>query len=242
MPVAAVVTAAGSGSRLGQLLPKALVPVGGVPLVVQAVGRLAGSGVVDRIVVTVPVDHQAGFARVLTGAGPALGEVPVTLVVGGPSRQASVAAALAGIPAEVDVVLVHDAARAFAPPDLVRSVVEAVTAGHLVVVPGVPVTDSIVTVAGEGEAEAVHFVDRSRLRAVQTPQGFDRTLLERAHAAAADRADDERTAATDDASLCVALGEPVTLVPGAEDAFKITTPQDLGRAEAMLAAAAGRPA
>lgn len=231
MSVAAVLTAAGSGARLGHGLPKALVPAGGVPLVVHAAARLAGSGLVERIVVTVPADHQAAFARALTEAGPALGDSSVVLVVGGGTRQASVAAALAVLPEDVDVVLVHDAARALAPSELVRAVVLAVQDGNHAVIPGVPVTDSVVTVE-DGHA---HPVDRSTLRAVQTPQGFDRALLDRAHAAAAPRAQDEGTAATDDASLCAALGEVVTVVPGADDAFKITTSRDLAQAEALLA-------
>jgi 2-C-methyl-D-erythritol 4-phosphate cytidylyltransferase len=231
VPVVAILTAAGSGTRLGHLLPKALVPAGGVPLVVHAAARLAGSGVVDRIVVTVPTDHQAAFARTLTEAGATFGDVTVTLVVGGPTRQASVAAALAVLPADADIVLVPDAARPLAPPDFVRSVVAAVRGGHRAVIPGVPMTDSVVTVE-DGVARPV---DRSTLRSVQTPQGFERALLDRAHGAAASRAQDEGAAATDDASLCAALGEAVTVVPGADDAFKITTLRDLGQAEALLA-------
>ena len=103
-------------------------------------------------------------------------------------------------------------------------------AGAAAVVPCLPVTDSLVDVGGP----SVRPVDRSALRAVQTPQGFDRALLDRAHAAAAHRSRDESGAATDDASLCAALGASLTVVPGAVEAFKITTQMDLVTAEGML--------
>ena len=229
MRVAAVLTAAGSGSRLGHELPKALVDLGGATVVVRAARGLLASGVVDLLVVTVPAEHQGAFAAALT-AGELEPDVPVTLVVGGASRQASVAAGLRELPADVDVVLVHDAARCLTPPAMVARVVAAVRAGHRAVVPTVAVTDTLVEVAPDG----VRTVDRTTLRAVQTPQGFDRALLDRAHRAAADRAHDERQAATDDASLCAALGEPVATVDGADEAFKITTARDLAVARTLV--------
>lgn len=232
MRVAAILTAAGSGSRLGHALPKALVPAGERPLVVHAARNLAASGVVDEIVVTVPRTHTAAFASAMTHAD--LHGVPVRLAVGGPTRQASVAAGLAELERAVDVVLVHDAARAFAPPALVRRVVDAVRAGHRAVVPGVPLADTVVRVDPDG---AVHGVDRATLRAVQTPQGFDRALLDLAHARATAEAGDDATAATDDASLCARLGEPVTLVDGSDTAVKITTPRDLALAQVLAAEA-----
>lgn len=228
MRVAAILTAAGSGLRLGHALPKALVPVAGVTLVAHAARGLAASGAVDEIVVTVPAGHRPEFVTALAGAG--LSGVRFSVVVGGTTRQASVAAALAALGPEVDVVLVHDAARALTPSSLVRQVVGAVRDGGRAVVPCLPVTDSLVDVADH----EVRPVDRSTLRVVQTPQGFDRALLDRAHAAAAHRADDETVAATDDASLCAALGEPLTVITGAAAAFKITTALDLAVAEALL--------
>lgn len=230
MSVAAILTAAGSGSRLGHALPKALVPLAGAPLVVHAARGLAMSGLVQHIIVTVPVDHRDAFVEAFAGAGPLREGLAVTFVVGGPSRQASVAAGLAALPVEADVVLVHDAARALAPASLSSDVIRAVRAGHRAVIPGLAVVDSVVQVV-DGSAQPV---DRERLRLVQTPQGFDRALLDRAHAAAADRARDERSAATDDASLCAALGEPVHVVAGHESAAKITTARDLAVAELLL--------
>ncbi|HEY3438493.1 MAG TPA: 2-C-methyl-D-erythritol 4-phosphate cytidylyltransferase [Actinotalea sp.] len=232
MRVAAILTAAGSGSRFGSVLPKALVPLAGVPLVVHAARRLAGSGAVDTIVVTVPEGRQDEVASAFGAVGALPRGVPVAFVAGGPTRQASVAAGLAALAADVDVdvVLVHDAARALAPERLVVDVVAAVRGGARAVVPVLPVVDSIVDVTGG----VARHVDRSSLRAVQTPQGFDRALLDRAHAAAGARASSD-AAATDDASLCAALGEPVTVVAGDEAALKITVPRDLALAGLILA-------
>ncbi len=242
MTVAAILTAAGSGSRLGHVLPKAFVPVQGVALVVHAARALLaarpldGPGV-ERLVVTVPAD-QVGAAQALLRAG--LGaRASFVVVAGGATRQASVAAGLAAIPDEATVVLVHDAARAFAPPELVARVVQAVRAGHPAVVPGLAVTDTIKRVGpgGADGAPVLATVPRDELRAVQTPQGFERDLLVRAHRAGADRAVGEDTAASDDAGLVEALGLPVWMVPGDERAVKITTPRDLRLSEVLAAVA-----
>ncbi len=242
VPTLAVLTAAGSGTRLGLDLPKALVELDGLPLVVHAARRLCASGVVDVLVATAPpglVDHVAGMLRDDPGV-----DLPVHAVAGAGTRQASVAAGLraglAGAEAAVDVVLVHDAARPLAPPALVRRVVEAVRAGNAAVVPGLPVTDTVKRVEPAdpddpvGAERVTGTVDRSALRAVQTPQGFDRALLERAHAVAEHRADDESAAATDDAGLVEALGHAVHVVPGDPAAAKITTRHDLRVAELTL--------
>lgn len=229
MSVGAVLVAAGSGRRLGASEPKAFVPVGGVPLVVHAArALLAADAEVAQLVVTVP----DGYVEQTTTA--LLGEVSVDLwvVEGGPSRQASVALGLAALDAEVDVVVVHDAARAFAPASLVARVVAAVRSGHGAVVPGLPVVDTTKRVGPPdptGARPVLETPPRDDLVAVQTPQGFDRALLDRAHAAAADRASAEATSASDDAGLVEALGEPVWVVPGDEAAWKITTRADLGR-------------
>jgi 2-C-methyl-D-erythritol 4-phosphate cytidylyltransferase len=240
---AAVLTAAGSGSRLGRPVPKALATLHGVPLVAHAAVRLVASGVVDVLVVTAPEgrldDLRAAVDRALAAR-----PVPVLWTVGGPSRQASVAAALALLPDDIDVVLVHDAARALAPSSLVADVVAAVRAGHGAVIPALPVTDTVVEVVpvvadadggvGTATGRVVATPDRAVLRAVQTPQGFDRALLDRAHGAAAGRAADEAIAATDDSSLVALLGLPVVTVPGHELALKITTPRDLAVAALLL--------
>ena len=230
MTVVAIVTAAGSGRRLGHVLPKALVELDGVPLVVHAVRALVRSGLVGLVVVTAPPEQVAAFVAVL---GAEVEGVPVRVVAGGPTRQASVAAGLGAMPDGTDVVLVHDAARALVPPDLVVRVVEAVRAGHGAVIPGLAVTDTIKRVGVRGDV--VETVPRDELRAVQTPQGFTPDVLARAHAAGAHLSLDETSAASDDAGLAEAIGVPVWVVDGHEDALKITTRRDLAVARVVLA-------
>jgi 2-C-methyl-D-erythritol 4-phosphate cytidylyltransferase len=229
--VVAILTAAGSGRRLGEPLPKALVELDGVPLVVHAMRGLVGGGLVDLVVVTAPVGQVARFRTVL---GPDVEGVPVRVVAGGLTRQASVAAGLVLVPDDADVVLVHDAARALVPPELVGRVIEAVRAGHAAVIPGLAVTDTIKRVGAAGDVVAT--VPREELRTVQTPQGFSPDVLARAHAAGAHRSLDEASAASDDAGLAEAIGVPVWVVDGHLDAFKITTRRDLAMAELVLAA------
>lgn len=236
MTTAAVLVAAGSGTRLGRGVPKALVELGGVPLVLRAAAALAASGSVTAVVVVAPAGDPAAVRALFPDDVVPGTSVPVAVVRGGTSRQASVAAGLASLAPDADVVLVHDAARALAGPALVRGVEAAVRAGHRAVVPAVPVTDTI-KVVGPGDASGAPVratLDRAVLRAVQTPQGFDRALLEAAHAAGAARAVDETAAATDDAGLVEALGEDVWVVPGDPAAMKVTTPADLLVAELLL--------
>jgi hypothetical protein len=121
------------------------------------------------------------------------------------------------LPAGTSLVLVHDAARCLVPPEVVERVVAALRAGAPAVVPVLPVTDTVKQVDAAGTV--VRTVPRADLRAVQTPQGFARDVLERAHDAGA-------SGATDDASLLEALGLPVTTVVGDERAFKVTRPLD----------------
>lgn len=223
---------------MGHSLPKALVPLGDQSLVVHAArnllaARAAGDQHVRVLVVTAPAEHVSVLRDALQGL-----DVDLRVVPGGPTRQASVAAGLAELAdlgAADDVVLVHDAARPLAPPALVARVIDAVLDGHGAVVPGLPVTDTIKQVVPGGAVERVlATVPRADLRAVQTPQGFTLELLRRAHAVFAAGAEDESTAASDDAGLIERLGEPVWVVAGDERAAKITTPRDLAVATLLL--------
>lgn len=148
----------------------------------------------------------------------------ITVVAGGAERTHSVAAGLAALRPEVEVVLVHDAARCLAPAALFDRLVAAVRAGHDAVVPGLPVTDTIKQVDADGRVVATP--ERSSLRAIQTPQAFRRTVLARAH--------DSGAEATDDAALVELLGVAVCVVDGDDLAFKITTSADLERASRIL--------
>lgn len=216
MTAAAIVAAAGSGERLGAGMPKALVRLGDRTLLELSVAAMREAGV-DLVVVTAPAAAVADFAALVPAA---------RVVVGADTRQGSVRAALAVLPPDVDVVLVHDAARALVPVQVVRSVLTAIADGADAVIPVVPLADTVKEVDAEGRV--VRTVDRSALRAVQTPQGFRRTTLDRAHATG-------RPGATDDAALVEALGVTVTTVAGSADALKVTTPADLEVAEAILA-------
>jgi 2-C-methyl-D-erythritol 4-phosphate cytidylyltransferase len=217
---AAVVPAAGRGERLGpDGPPKALRPVGGVPLLLHTVAALTAAGSVGLVVVAAPGERLAEVRALLSGTG-------ATVVAGGASRQASVGACLAALPDDVDVVLVHDAARPFAPPAFIDSVAAAVRAGADAVLPVLPIVDTVKEVHGD---LVTGTVDRGALRAAQTPQGFRRAVLAAAHAAAG------TVDATDDAGLVEALGRPVTVIEGHPEAFKVTRPVDLLLAEALLA-------
>ncbi|BCL14346.1 2-C-methyl-D-erythritol 4-phosphate cytidylyltransferase [Micromonospora sagamiensis] len=217
--VAVLVPAAGAGIRLGPGAPKALRPLAGEPLLVHAVRRIAAAGSVHTIVVAAPAADVAAVAQLLAPVA------PVTVVPGGAQRQDSVAAALAAVPDGPEIVLVHDAARALVPADLVESVAAAVRSGHDAVIPVLPVVDTIKEVSADEVVQGT--VDRSVLRAVQTPQGFRRAVLAAAHAAAVDPL-------TDDAGLVEKRGVPVVCVPGSEYAMKITRPFDLALAEQLL--------
>lgn len=222
-PVVALVVAAGSGSRLGGGLTKALRLLAGRPLVAHSVDRLAAGGA-DRVVVVVAEGLQREFADALIDAS-----LPVEFVIGGSERQHSVRRGLAASAANPpDIVLVHDAARPLAPPSVVAAVVAAVRAGHRAVVPAVPVVDSIRRVAGE----VSEVVDRACLRGVQTPQGFAYATLVAAH----DHVARTGLQVTDDAACCEAFGHRVHLVPGSRLAMKVTEPIDLTIAEALWAA------
>ncbi|GFG74215.1 2-C-methyl-D-erythritol 4-phosphate cytidylyltransferase [Mycobacterium botniense] len=218
--VAAVVPAAGSGARLAAGVPKAFFHLDGCTLVERAVAGLLESGVVQRVVVAVPPD-RTDQAKLILGH-------QVTVVPGGANRSESVNRALADLsePEGPDFVLVHDAARALAPPSLVTRVVEALRAGHAAVVPALPVPDTIKAVDANGVVLGTP--ERAGLRAVQTPQGFATGLLLRAyqHAGSAD--------VTDDASLVEQVGAQVHVIDGDPLAFKITTPLDLLLAQAIL--------
>lgn len=224
-PVVAVVVAAGSGVRLGGTGPKALRLVGGVPLIRHSIDMLARCGV-RHVVVTVPDGAQAAFEDALAGAA-----LAHRLVLGGRERQDSVRLgleALGGLSPRGDIVLVHDAARPLVPDEVTFAVIKAVRAGAVAAVPVVPVVD---TIRQLGPGASSTLIDRSRLRAVQTPQGFQRAELLEAHRLV----HTEGILVTDDAAACEAAGHQVVLVNGSYESVKITTVADLALAETILA-------
>jgi 2-C-methyl-D-erythritol 4-phosphate cytidylyltransferase len=224
--VAVLVPAAGLGTRLGPGAPKALRELGGASLLVHALRRVTRAAGVGLVVVAAPVGAVDSVRASLVALDGRASD-GVVVVEGGATRQDSVAAALAAVPPEFTIVLVHDAARAFAPADLFERVAGAVRSGHDAVIPVLPVVDTIKQVDPSGHVYATP--DRSSLRTVQTPQGFRRDVLERAHAAAVD-------SLTDDAGLAERIGVRVFCVAGDEAALKITRPDDLATAERLHAA------
>lgn len=233
--VGVVLVAAGSGQRLGQGIPKARVLCGGVTLLEHSLRGVIASGVAAHVVVVLPADDHVLAAVVDRAAGaPGGAATTVTSVTGGATRSASVSAGIAALPGPVTVVLVHDAARALTPPGVFRRVAAAVSAGATAVIPVLPVVDTVKVVAGDVVTATP---DRSSLRAVQTPQGFDADALRAAHASTAAG----NPAVTDDAMLMEARGAFVHVVDGDPLAFKVTTPLDLVIAEAVLARSGGPP-
>lgn len=223
MDIAGIIVAAGKGTRLGDSTvggagPKALRMLAGKTLVRWSAERLEAGGVNKLIVVCAPENRQQ-FQQSLTGL-----EADLTLCDGGQTRQISVSNGIAELPQGCQVVLVHDAARPLIPPALVKRVIAAVASGAEAVVPVVPVADTIRQITVDGST----VIDRSRLRGVQTPQGFCPKVLVDSH----NKADSKDL--TDDAGVCEAAGYQVTMVTGDPMAMKITNPSDFIVAQALL--------
>jgi 2-C-methyl-D-erythritol 4-phosphate cytidylyltransferase len=214
----ALIVAAGRGERLGSDRPKALVTVAGRPMLHWSVASLERVEAVHQIVVALPAD--------LLDAAPA----GTVAVAGGEARSQSVAAALAAAGAG-DPVIVHDAARPLATPELFEAaLLELERSGADAVVAAAPVTDTIKQVQ-HATLRVERTLERSRLWAVQTPQVFRRQVLEdQVLGAPADRL----ARATDDASLIELAGGSVVVLPAPPDNLKITTTRDLHLVELLL--------
>jgi 2-C-methyl-D-erythritol 4-phosphate cytidylyltransferase/2-C-methyl-D-erythritol 2,4-cyclodiphosphate synthase len=221
--VAVIVVAGGSGTRLGESVPKAFVGLDEHTILRHSLEGVFAA-VSAQVVVVAPAGREG---EALTDAYAAAGDRRdlVSVVTGGATRQESVQAGLRGVWADVEIVLVHDAARALTPADQFTRVIDAIRSTGWGAIPVLPVIDTIKRV---GDGEVLGVVDRAELGAAQTPQGFRRDILESAYAAA----DAEYT---DDAALVAAAGHRVAAVDGDPLAFKITTPTDLARARTLVA-------
>lgn len=227
--VGVVIVAAGAGTRLGAALPKAFVDVRGRRIVDWAIAGARELPEVAQVVVVVPEGYVETLAAEYAAGQSAASPMPLRVVAGGAERSDSVRAGLAALDPRLDIVLVHDAARCLTPAGVYDRVIAAVRGGDQAVVPGLPAVDTVKIVDDAGLV--VHTPERASLRTIQTPQGFARAALERAHAAGVH--------ASDDAALAEACGIPVRVVEGDPRAFKVTLSADLDRAE--LAAIAGLP-
>lgn len=218
----AIIAAAGEGSRFGG--PKAFATVGRMPLVAHSLIAVAGVKEVDSIVLVLPADEVSSADAKLVASQPT---IPVEMIAGGSSRQASVRAGLGLIPPEVERVVVHDAARPLVTPALIEAVLAALddAAGAIA---AIPATDTLKEAMG---GRVLRTIMRDGVWRAQTPQAFRTQVLRAAH----ERAASDGFEATDDAALLEWMGESVALVPGDARNLKITTPEDLAVAEAILA-------
>jgi len=224
MRVAALVLGAGRGERLGEDVPKAFVPLCGKPLLVRALAALAATPEID---VVVPVIGRDDLSR-MEALESELASIPGLLppVIGGAERQDSMTAGLAALPADVDFVAVHDAARPLVAAEAISRVVDAArSSGAAILV--VPVRDTIKRVR---EGRIVETPDRSECYAAQTPQVFRVEVLREA----LEKAAAEGFIGTDDAEIVERIGVPVTVVSGDASNVKITDRADLIAAERWL--------
>lgn len=221
MRCGAIVPAAGRSRRMGET-DKTTWLLAGRPVLAWVLDVLVEAAI-EEIVVVASEQNEDAVAD-LIGSHPAADRMQYCR--GGETRQDSVAAGLARLSAEVDLVLIHDAAR----PLVTRELIEAgVTAGRALgaAIAAIPVSDTIKRVGADGTV--ICTPNRDELRAVQTPQVFRRDWLEAAYAAAAPAAP-----ATDEATLLERAGFPVHVYPGSPENIKLTTPEDLVLAEALV--------
>ena len=211
---AAIIAGAGMGHRLGAEIPKALIQIKGITLLERAFISL--SKVVDEIVITAPAGYEEQFKAIVGQSA--------EVVTGGVLRSDSIRVALKALSPSVESVLIHDAARALASSALAARVLDELRSGQSAVIPVLKVIDTIKEIDRDGFVRATP--DRSSLVAAQTPQGFNRQVLDRAHGASDD--------ATDDAALVEAIGVKVKTIEGEISAFKITTKEDIGQALILL--------
>jgi 2-C-methyl-D-erythritol 4-phosphate cytidylyltransferase len=217
-----ILLAAGAGRRLGTEEPKALLAIGGRPMLAVAAATAVASASVRGLVVAFPVGWEGRARACVEDLG-----VPAWFVEGGESRQASVRSALVEVPGQADVVAVHDAARPFAPPELFARVIRAVADGADGAVPVLAVTDTVLRVQGE-LVEGTE--PREELALGQTPQAFRTSVLREAHA----KAEAAGASFSDDASMLRWAGFEVRAVPGDPANVKITTLADLAHADRRM--------
>jgi 2-C-methyl-D-erythritol 4-phosphate cytidylyltransferase len=216
----AVLVAAGRGERLGEDRPKAFVRLGELPLLAEPLRRLDECEWIDAVVLVAPPEWEEPAILLAEEIGASKVSACVT---GGATRTESVRAGVADVPDDAAVILVHDAARPFLPPEIVPRLLDALGEGFDGALPGIPVADTVKRAHAGVVAETL---SRDELVAVQTPQAFIASVLRAALARGEE--------GTDCASLVEAAGGRVKVVPGDERLVKITTRADLERVAAWL--------
>lgn len=222
--VTVLIAAAGQGKRMMTSGNKVLLPLMNIPVVVHSVLTFSACPEVDNLVVVAAANEVEDIETILSNLA---GIKKWKVVAGGSERQHSIANALKVVPKSASIILVHDGARPLVTQQCIRNVIQTCTE-HKAAVVAVAVKDTIKTVDAKGWVTGTP--ERHTLWAIQTPQGFEASLLRKAY----EQAMREGYIGTDDASLVERLGVKVKVVPGSYDNLKVTTPEDLVLAEALL--------
>jgi 2-C-methyl-D-erythritol 4-phosphate cytidylyltransferase len=226
MRVSAIVLAAGAGRRIGGDLAKAYLSIAGRAMVLRTLDRMFAAKTVTQVILVVAAEDLARCTSLLSG-DTALRDRAIFLQTGGATRQESARRGLEKVAADADIVIIHDAARPFVAPDSIdRCAERAAQAGAAVL--GVPVRDTIKVVGSDLVVSSTP--ERGLLWEIQTPQAFQRDLIMAAHA----QAERDGIEVTDDAMVVERLGKPVCVIEGNRNNFKITLPEDIWLAEAMV--------
>jgi len=211
---------------MGTSTPKVFVPLAGRPMILRTLDKFASSDRVAEVVLVVAASEVTRCQSLLKEE-PVLGRYRWLLQSGGPTRQQSVRNGLQRLSTECDVVLIHDGDRPFVPTNLIERCAETAFERGAVAT-GLPTRDTIKVVRRDDFIETT--LDRTSLWETQTPQGFRRELIEKAH----DNAARNGVEGTDDAMLLECMGVPVYMIYGDRMNFKITVPEDVALAEALI--------
>jgi len=222
---AAVIVAAGQGLRMGSAKPKQFLPLGGKSILVHTLEMFLSCSDISPIILVVAKEDCAAIHSLLSPLHPS--HTRIEVVTGGSCRQASVFNGLQAIDAREGIVLIHDGVRPLVSKGLIEACIQGARQWGACI-PALAVSDTLKRVDEDDMVDST--ADRQGLRWVQTPQAFELSLIRRAH----QRAAAEHWQVTDDASLVECLGGKVKVIPGEVENIKITTPQDLRLAEALL--------
>ena len=226
MHVTAIIVAAGEGRRIGGPVSKSFLPIAGRPLVLRTLDRFFSTRSIEKVILVV-ADKELRQSQTLIQNDPNVGHRSWVLQAGGATRQESVRRGLDRLDPDCEIVAIHDGARPFVSCSLIdRCVDEAYRVGSVVI--GVPVRDTIKVVSKEHWVQATPA--RNTLWEIQTPQVFRKEIIVEGHDWGARQAIE----ATDDAMLVERIGQPVFLLEGERTNIKITVPEDILLAEALM--------